>query len=71
MQFKTKICDRGEIMLHEQINQDYVTAMKARDTVKSSTLNFLRAQLKNVGIDNLKKGVYYLCFDNQVTEFSK
>ncbi|MBP9854746.1 MAG: GatB/YqeY domain-containing protein [Candidatus Omnitrophica bacterium] len=38
-------------MLHEQINQDYVTAMKARDTVKSSTLNFLRAQLKNVGID--------------------
>ncbi len=51
MQFKTKICDRGEIMLHEQINQDYVTAMKARDTVKSSTLNFLRAQLKNVGID--------------------
>ncbi len=26
---------------------------------------------KNVGIDNLKKGVYYLCYDNLVTEFSK
>lgn len=38
-------------MLQEQINKDYVTAMKARDTVKSSTLNFLRAQLKNVVID--------------------
>lgn len=26
---------------------------------------------KNVGIDNLKKGTYYLCYDNHVTEFSK
>jgi hypothetical protein len=26
---------------------------------------------KNVGIDNLKKGTYYLCYDNLVTEFSK
>ena len=38
-------------MLHEQINKDYVTAMKARDTVRSATINFLRAQLKNVVID--------------------
>jgi len=38
-------------MLHEQLNKDYVTAMKARDTVKSATLNFLRAQIKNVVID--------------------
>lgn len=38
-------------MLHEQINKDYVTAMKARDAIRSSTLNFLRAQLKNVVID--------------------
>lgn len=26
---------------------------------------------KNLGIDNLKKGNYYLCFDNLVTEFSR
>jgi hypothetical protein len=26
---------------------------------------------KNIGIDNLKKGTYYLCYDNLVTEFSK
>jgi len=26
---------------------------------------------KNIGIDNLKKCVYYLCYDNLVTEFSK
>ncbi len=38
-------------MLQEQINKDYITAMKARDSVKSSTLNFLRAQLKNVSIE--------------------
>lgn len=38
-------------MLYEQIGKDYVTAMKARDQVKSSTLNFLRAALKNVIID--------------------
>ena len=38
-------------MLEEQINQDYIHAMKARDTARSSALNFLRAQLKNVHID--------------------
>ena len=39
-------------MLNEQVNKDYVAAMKAKDTVRSSTLSFLRAQLKNVMIDN-------------------
>lgn len=38
-------------MLQDQINKDYIAAMKARDTEKSSTLNFLRAQLKNVIIE--------------------
>jgi len=40
-----------DAMLEEQISKDYVTAMKARDSEKSSTLNFLRAQIKNVRID--------------------
>lgn len=38
-------------MLHEQIDKDYIDAMKARDKIKSATLNFLRAQLKNVVIE--------------------
>lgn len=38
-------------MLFEQVSKDYVQAMKAKDTLKSSTLSFLRAQLKNVMID--------------------
>ncbi len=38
-------------MLEEQIGKDYVMAMKARDSVKSSTLSFLRAQLKNLFIE--------------------
>ncbi len=38
-------------MLEEQLQKDYVQAMKGRDTVKASTINFLRAQLKNVRID--------------------
>jgi len=38
-------------MLEEQIGKDYIEAMKARDTVKSSTLSFLRAQLKNTLIE--------------------
>lgn len=38
-------------MLEEQISQDYIKAMKARDKVKSSTLSFLRAQLKNILIE--------------------
>ena len=38
-------------MLEERIAKDYVQAMKDRDHVRSSTLNFLRADLKNVRID--------------------
>jgi len=38
-------------MLEEQINQDYIKAMKDRDKVKSSTLSFLRAQIKNIFIE--------------------
>ncbi len=38
-------------MLEEQINKDYIQAMKNRDKVKSSTLNFLRAQMKNAFLE--------------------
>jgi len=38
-------------MLEEQITKDYIQAMKDKDKVKSSTLSFLRAQLKNVVIN--------------------
>ena len=38
-------------MLQEQIDKDYIAAMKQKDCVRSSTLSFLRAQLKNVMID--------------------
>lgn len=38
-------------MLQEQLNKDYIQAMKDKDQVKSQTLNFLRAQLKNVQLD--------------------
>ena len=38
-------------MLEDQISEDYKTAMKARDAVRSSTISFLRAQLKNVLIE--------------------
>jgi len=38
-------------MLFDQISTDYVVAMKAKDSLKSGTLNFLRAQLKNVLIE--------------------
>jgi uncharacterized protein len=34
-------------MLFQQISDDYVKAMKAKDATRSSTLSFLRAQLKN------------------------
>lgn len=37
--------------LEKRILEDYVQAMKSKDTVKSATLSFLRAQLKNVLID--------------------
>lgn len=38
-------------MLEEQLQKDYFQAMKDRDAAKASTVNFLRAQLKNVRIE--------------------
>ncbi len=37
--------------LEDKISQDYVQAMKARDSFNSSVLSFLRAQIKNVKVD--------------------
>lgn len=37
--------------LDEQINKEYILAMKERNTVKSGTLNFLRAMIKQVKVD--------------------
>lgn len=42
-------------MLEEKILNDYKEAMKNRDTIKSSVLNFLRAELINVAIAKKKK----------------
>lgn len=39
------------MLLEEKISQDYVTAMKQRDSFRSSVLSFLRAQVKNIKID--------------------
>jgi len=38
-------------MLEEQISNDYVKAMKSGDKLRSSTLNFLRASIKNILIE--------------------
>lgn len=38
-------------MLEKQILQDYIQAVKSKQTVKASALNFLRAQLKYVLIE--------------------
>ncbi len=38
-------------MLTQRITADYIAAMKARETEKAGTLNFLRAQIKNVMVD--------------------
>lgn len=37
--------------LEEKIGQDYVAAMKARDSFASSVFSFLRAQIKQVMVD--------------------
>ncbi len=37
--------------LEDKISQDYVTAMKARDSFLSGLLSLLRSQIKNVKID--------------------
>lgn len=41
-------------MLEQKISKDYIQAMKDKDKLKSSTLNFLRAQIKNILIDQKK-----------------
>jgi len=38
-------------MLEDTINKGYIEAMKAKDRVRSSTLNFLRAEIKNLRIE--------------------
>lgn len=38
-------------MLEQKISADYIQAMKNKDTVKSSALSFLRAQIKNLIIE--------------------
>ena len=38
-------------MLQEKIAKDYIQAMKDKNTLRSSTLSFLRAQIKNLMID--------------------
>jgi uncharacterized protein YqeY len=42
-------------MLEEKILNDYKEAMKARDTLKSSVLSFLRANMINLAIAKKKK----------------
>ncbi len=44
-------------MLEEKILNDYKEAMKARDTLKSSALSFLRAEMINVAIAKKKKNL--------------
>jgi uncharacterized protein YqeY len=41
--------------LEEKIKNDYASAMKARDSLKSSVLNFLRAAMMNEALDKKKK----------------
>ena len=42
-------------MLEEKIMNDYKEAMKAKDSLRSSALSFLRAQMMNAAIDKKKK----------------
>ncbi len=44
-------------MLEEKILLDYKEAMKAKDALKSSVLNFLRAEMINVAIAKKKKAL--------------
>ncbi|MFH1458404.1 MAG: GatB/YqeY domain-containing protein [Candidatus Omnitrophota bacterium] len=43
------------MMLEEKLMNDYKEAMKAKDTLRASALNFLRAQILNVAIAKKKK----------------
>jgi hypothetical protein len=42
-------------VLEEKILSDYKEAMKAKDSLRSSALSFLRAQMMNAAIDKKKK----------------
>lgn len=42
-------------MLEEKILNDYKQAMKAKDTIRASTLSFLRSALSNAAIEKKKK----------------
>lgn len=44
-------------MLEEKILNDYKEAMKAKDSLKSSTLSFLRAEIMKTAIDKKKKSL--------------
>lgn len=44
-------------MLDEKILNDYKEAMKNRDTIRSSVLSFLRAELMNVSVAKKKKSL--------------
>lgn len=44
-------------MLEEKILTDYKDAMKSKDALKSSTLNFLRSELINAAIEKKKKAL--------------
>jgi uncharacterized protein YqeY len=44
-------------MLEEKILNDYKEAMKAKDTLRSSALSFLRAQMMNAAIEKRKKNL--------------
>lgn len=44
-------------MLEEKILNDYKEAMKSKDTLRASTLSFLRAQFMNLVIEKRKKNL--------------
>jgi uncharacterized protein YqeY len=54
-------------MLEEKILNDYKEAMKSRDTLKSSVLSFLRAELMNTAVAKKKKALD----DNEVVSVIK
>lgn len=45
----------GYQMLEDKLLSDYKEAMKNKDALKSSTLSFLRSQLKNIAIEKRKE----------------
>ncbi|MFH2138687.1 MAG: GatB/YqeY domain-containing protein [Candidatus Omnitrophota bacterium] len=49
------MCYNTKTMLEEKIYNDYVKALKSRDKEKSGFLSFVRADLKNIAINNKKE----------------